>query len=191
MSLLWCPQDCSAVTARRDGHQSENGWSVAACDGHCGYLSRTQVSRQGNHKEGVYPYLLRHIHSAYPNQIWGSDLTSIRLLGGWMYLVALLDGYSRYVIRWELDQTLEVPFVLTPVERALGQAVPVIGNSDQGSHFTSPQYLELLKASNVQISMDGKGRALDNILTERVWRTVKSEEVDIHDYLSPRAAHQA
>src|SRR5437763_16830683 len=91
----------------------------------------------------------------------------------------------------ELDQTLELPFGLTTVQRALGQAVPVICNSDQGSHFTSPQYLELLKTSDVQISMDGKGRALDNILTERVWRTVKSEEVDIHDYLSPRAAHQA
>ena len=91
----------------------------------------------------------------------------------------------------ELDQTLELPFVLTTVQRALGQAVPVICNSDQGSHFTSPQYLELLKASDVQISMDGKGRALDNIFTERLWRTVKYEEVYIHDYFSPREARQA
>src|SRR5436853_4040286 len=141
-----------------------------------------------NQKEGVYPYLLRHISSAYPNHIWGIDITYIRLRGGWMYLVALLDWYSRYVISWELDQTLELPFVLSTVQRALGQAVPVICNSDQGSHFTSPQYLNLLKTANVQISMDGKGRALDNIFTERLWRTVKYEEVYIHDYQTPKQA---
>ena len=146
---------------------------------------------QRNHKEGIYPYLLRHISSAYPNHIWGIDLTYIRLHGGWMYLVAILDWYSRYVVSWELDQTLELPFVLTALQRALEQAVPTICNSDQGSHFTSPQYRELLKSSHVQISMDGKGRALDNIFTERLWRTVKYEEVYIHDYLSPREARQA
>jgi putative transposase len=142
-------------------------------------------------KEGVYPYLLRHITSAYPNHIWGIDITSIRLQRGWMYLVAILDWYSRYVVSWQLDQTLELPFVLATVENALAQASPVIWNSDQGSHFTSPQYLALLQAANVQISMDGKGRALDNIFTERLWRTVKYEEVYVHDYLSPREARQA
>ena len=146
---------------------------------------------QRNQKEGIYPYLLRHITSAYPNHIWGIDITYIRLRGGWMYLVALLDWYSRYVISWELDQTLELPFVLNTVQRALGQAVPLICNSDQGSHFTSPQYLDLLKTAHVQISMDGRGRALDNIFTERFWRSVKYEEVYIHDYLSPREARQA
>jgi putative transposase len=142
-------------------------------------------------KEGVYPYLLRHITSAYPNHIWGIDITYIRLQRGWMYLVAILDWYSRYVVSWQLDQTLELPFVLATVENALAQASPVIWNSDQGSHFTSPQYLALLQAANVQISMDGKGRALDNIFTERLWRTVKYEEVYVHDYLSPREARQA
>jgi putative transposase len=146
---------------------------------------------QRNHKEGVYPYLLRHITSVYPNHIWGIDITYIRLRGGWMYLVAILDWYSRFVVSWELDQTLELPFVLTTVQRALNQAVPLICNSDQGSHFTSPQYCQLLLAANVQISMDGKGRALDNIFTERLWRTVKYEEVYIHDYTSPREARQA
>ncbi len=87
---------------------------------------------QRNQKEGVYPYLLRHISSAYPNHIWGIDITYIRLQRGWMYLVAILDWYSRYVMSWELDQTLELPFVLTTVQRALEQAVPVICNSDQG-----------------------------------------------------------
>ncbi len=144
-----------------------------------------------NQREGVYPYLLRHISSAYPNHIWGIDITYIRLHAGWMYLVAILDWYSRYVISWELDQTLELPFVLTTVQRALGQGVPLICNSDQGSHFTSPQYCQLLLDAHVQISMDGKGRALDNIFTERLWRSVKYEEVYIHDYVSPREARQS
>jgi putative transposase len=134
----------------------------------------------------VYPYLLRHISSSYPNHVWGIDITYIRLRGGWMYLVAILDWFSRYVVSWELDQTLEMPFVLSAVDRALAQATPLIWNSDQGSHFTSPQYLDRLLAANVQISMDGKQRALDNIFTERLWRTVKYEEVYLHDYAHPK-----
>lgn len=141
-------------------------------------------------KEGVYPYLLRHITSAYPNHIWGIDITYIRLHAGWMYLVAILDWYSRYVVSWELDHTLEMPFVLTAMQQALAQATPHICNSDQGSHFTSPQYAQLLLAADVQISMDGKGRALDNIFTERLWRTIKYEEVYMHDYTSPKEARQ-
>ena len=109
---------------------------------------------------------------------------------GWMYLVAILDWYSRYVISWELDHTLEMPFVITAVQRALVTAVPVIWNSDQGSHFTSPHYLQLLRDAHIQISMDSKGRALDNIFTERLWRTVKYEEVYLHDYTSPKEARQ-
>ena len=136
----------------------------------------------------VYPYLLRHISSSYPNHVWGIDITYIRLCGGWMYLVAILDWFSRYVVSWELDQTLEMPFVLSAVDRALAQATPLIWNSDQGSHFTSPQYLDRLLAANVQISMDGKQRALDNIFTERLWRTVKYEEVYLHDYAHPKEA---
>lgn len=107
-----------------------------------------------------------------------------------MYLVAVLDWYSRYVVSWELDQTLEMPFVLAAVDRALEVAVPEIWNSDQGSHFTSPQYIERLLAKNVRISMDGKGRALDNIFTERLWRSVKYEEVYLQEYTNPRAARQ-
>jgi len=102
-----------------------------------------------------------------------------------------LESSNALRLPGELDQTLELPFVLTAVQRALGQAVPLICNSDQGSHFTSPQYRELLLAADVQISMDGRGRALDNIFTERLWRTVKYEEVYIHDYTSPREARQA
>jgi putative transposase len=139
----------------------------------------------------VYPYLLRHVTAAYPNHVWGIDITYIRLRSGWLYLVAVIDWFSRYVVSWELDQTLEMPFVVTTVERALAQAVPVIWNSDQGSHFTSPQYTQLLLDAGVQISMDGKGRASDNIFTERLWRTVKYEEVYPQGYDNPRTARQS
>ena len=138
----------------------------------------------------VFPYLLRGLTLRRPNQVWGIDITYIRLRGGWLYLVAVLDWFSRHVVSWELDQSLEMPFVLNAVERALAITTPVIWNSDQGSHFTSPQYVDRLQAAGVQISMDGRGRALDNIFTERLWRTVKYEEVYLHEYDSPREARQ-
>ncbi len=138
----------------------------------------------------TYPYLLRGLEISHPNQVWGIDITYIRLLGGWMYLVAILDWFSRYVVSWEMDQTLAISFVLRVVDRALLQAKPVIWNSDQGSHFTSPLYIKRLLAAGVQISMDGKGRAIDNIFTERLWRTIKYEEVYLNDYRSPRQAYR-
>jgi putative transposase len=138
----------------------------------------------------VFPYLLRHVTAAQPNHVWGIDITYVRLRASWMYLVAILDWFSRFVVSWELDQTLEIEFVLTAVERALGQATPQIWNSDQGSQFTSPQYTDRLLAAKVQISMDGRGRAMDNTFTERLWRTVKYEEVYLHEYANPREARQ-
>jgi putative transposase len=138
----------------------------------------------------VFPYLLRELAITQPNQVWGIDITYIRLRGSWLYLVAVLDWFSRYVVSWELDQTLEISFVLAATQRALMLATPTIWNSDQGSHFTSPQYVTLLQTAGVQISMDGRGRALDNIFTERLWRTVKYEEVYLHEYESPREARQ-
>jgi putative transposase len=101
----------------------------------------------------------------------------------------VLDWYSRYVLNWALSQTLELDFVLMAVDNALLQATPEIWNSDQGSHFTSPKYLERLQNANIQISMDGRGRARDNIFTERLWRTLKYEEVYLHDYASPKEAY--
>ncbi len=145
-------------------------------------LSRRHLKDQNS------PYLLRGVTMTGPNHVWGIDITYIRMQRGWMYLVAILDWYSRYVVSWELALTLEMPFVLSAVQRALTQAVPIIWNSDQGSHVTSPQYCELLHRANVQISMGGKGRALDNIFTERVWRSVKREEVYLHDYTTPKEA---
>ncbi len=119
------------------------------------------------------------------------DITYIRMRTAWMYLVAVLDWYSRYVVAWELDERLELGFVLEAMERALAGAVPMICNSDQGSQFTSPQYLELLEAAEVRISMDGRGRALDNVFTERLWRSLKYEEVYTRDYQTPREARQS
>lgn len=105
-----------------------------------------------------------------------------------MYLVAIIDWYSRYVVSWEMDQTLEIDFVLEAVKRAFSQSKPVILNSDQGSHFTSPKYTDLVLGNETKISMDGKGRALDNIITERLWRTLKYEEVYLKEYVTPREA---
>ena len=137
-------------------------------------------------KASLFPYLLRGLKIDHPNQVFGVDITYIRLRTGWMYLVAVLDWYSRYVVAWQLDQTLEIDFVLSTVDRALAFAKPDIWNSDQGSHFTSLQYIERLQAAQVKISMDGKGRAIDNIFTERFWRRVKYEEVFLNEYDSPR-----
>ncbi len=144
-----------------------------------------------NQEHKVYPYLLRGLTISRPNQVWGIDITYIRLQAGWMYLVAILDWFSRFVVSWELDQTLETAFVLRAVDCALEIARPDICNSDQGSQFTSPQYTHRLLAEEVRISMDGRGRAMDNIFTERLWRTVKYEEVYLKEYLSPRQARHS
>lgn len=178
-----------AVCLRRDGHEISRQ-RVQRYMREMGifaiYPGPNVSKRDVAHR--TFPYLLRGLQVARPNQVWGVDITYIRLVAGWLYLVAILDWYSRYVVSWELSDTLEIGFVLQAVERALAVARPEIWNSDQGSHFTSPQYLARLEAAEVRISMDGKGRALDNIFTERLWRTVKYEEVYLHDYAGPHAA---
>lgn len=143
-----------------------------------------------NLRHKVYPYLLRNVTPSRPNHVWGIDITYVNLKHGWMYLVAVIDWYSRYIVSWQLSQTLEMPFVLETVKSALRQATPEIMNSDQGSHFTSDQYTELLKDAGVRISMDGKNRALDNIITERFWRTLKYEEVYLNEYDGPKDARR-
>jgi putative transposase len=155
--------------------------------GIAGICPGPNLSRR-NTEQAVYPYLLRNLVVERPDHVWGIDITYVRLTEGWVYLVAVLDWYSRYVVSWEIDQALELPFVLTCVERAMKAATPEIFNSDQGSHFTSEQYLEPLRTKGVRISMDGKGRALDNIFTERLWRSVKYEEVYLKSYETPREA---
>lgn len=134
----------------------------------------------------VYPYLLRNITASYPNHIWGTDLTYIRMQGGFMYLVAYLDWYSRYVVSWELSDTMEDDFVISALKEALKVAVPFYANSDQGSQFTGHGYTGVLLENGVHISMDGRGRCMDNIFTERLWRTVKYEDIYIKEYTTPR-----
>lgn len=129
-----------------------------------------------------YPYLLNNLSITSPNQVWGTDITYIRLAKGFCYLVALIDWFSRYVVSWELSDTLHMDFCLENLHRALTHATPTIHNSDQGSHFTSPSYTDILAKGGIQISMDGRGRCMDNIFTERLWRTVKYEDVYIKSY---------
>ena len=140
------------------------------------------------HESLIYPYLLRNVTVDHPNQVWGTDITYIRMPGGFLYLVAFMDWFSRYVLAWELSDTLENEFVLKALRRALSIAIPEIANSDQGSQFTSLDYTGLLLENGVNISMDGSGRCMDNIFTERLWRSLKYQEVYLHEYDSPREA---
>ena len=133
----------------------------------------------------VFPYLLRTKRIIYPNQVWGTDITFIRAKGLWFYLVAILDWYSRYVLSWQLSRTLTADFCVNALDQALTIARPEIHNSDQGSQFTSFEYIAKLREyPEIQISMDGRGRCFDNIFTERLWRTVKYEEVYLKEYQS-------
>jgi putative transposase len=137
----------------------------------------------------IYPYLLRGLKITQRNQVWSTDITYIRLQGGFVYLVAVIDWHTRYVLSWEISTTMETEFCVNALERALRTfGKPEIFNTDQGSQFTSREFTGILKAQEIAISMDGRGRALDNIFVERLWRTVKYEEVYLHDYEDiPRA----
>ena len=132
----------------------------------------------------IYPYLLRGVPIERVNQVWSADITYIPLHPGWMYLVAVIDWFSRYVLAWEVSNTLDTDFCLVALERALKQGTPSIFNTDQGVQFTSAAFTGRLLQSKIAISMDGRGRALDNIFIERLWRTVKYEEVYPNDYSS-------
>jgi len=130
----------------------------------------------------IYPYLLRRVPIVRVDQVWSTDITYIRLAQGFVYLVAIVDWFSRYVLSWSISVTLDVSFCLAALEEALMRGRPEIFNSDQGSQFTSTEFTGCLEKAGVQISMDGRGRALDNIFVERLWRSVKYEEVYLHDY---------
>lgn len=130
----------------------------------------------------VYPYLLKGIMINRSNYVWSSDITYIRLNHGFLYLVAVIDWYSRYVLSWRLSNSLDNDFCIEALEDALQQGCPTIFNTDQGAQFTSKNHIDILKSKGIKISMDGKGRAFDNIFVERLWRTVKYEEVFIKGY---------
>lgn len=138
---------------------------------------------QANKLNEKYPYLLKGLKIIYPNQVWATDITYVRLEKGWVYLVAIIDWFSRYVVSWELSDSLEIDFCLKAIKRALKKNIPEIFNSDQGSQFTSPEFINVLLNEKIRISMDGRGRCFDNIFTERLWRTVKYENIYINSYI--------
>jgi len=144
------------------------------------YPQRRTTRPAAGHK--IYPYLLRNIAVTRPNQVWASDITYIPLRHGFLYLVAVMDWYSRYVLAWRLSNTLAGSFCVEALQAALRGGPPEIFNSDQGSQFTSTAFTGRLEQEGVAISMDGRGRALDNVFVERLWRSVKYEEVYLRDY---------
>lgn len=140
------------------------------------------LSKNGK-QHPTFPYLLKGVVADHPNHIWGTDITYIRMKNGFVYLVAFLDWFSRFVVSWRIATTLDIGFVLDAGREALEKyGNPEFENSDQGSHFTSPQYIELWDQGKTKISMDGRGRCMDNIFTERLWRTLKYEEVYLKSY---------
>jgi len=137
----------------------------------------------------IFPYLLSGIKIVRPNQVWSADITYIRMAYGFLYLVAIIDWYSRYVLSWKLSNTMDKEFCLEALREALRSGKPDIFNSDQGGQFTSDDFTGILLDRNIQISMDGRGRALDNIFVERLWRSVKYEDVYLNNYEVPQEAH--
>ena len=137
----------------------------------------------------IYPYLLRGVAIERVNQVWGTDITYIPLQKGFMFLTAVIDWYSRYVLAWELSNTLEGSFCVSALEQSLMVGKPEVFNTDQGSQFTSDAFTKVLLGKQISISMDGRGRALDNVFTERLWWTVKYEEVYPKDYADGQALH--
>jgi putative transposase len=144
------------------------------------YPKRRTTWPAGGHQ--IYPYLLRNIEITRPDQVWAADITYVPLRHGFLYLVAVMDWYSRYVLSWRLSNTLTGSFSVEALDAVLGETRPEIFNSDQGSQFTAAAFTSRLQTAGVAISMDGRGRAIDNVFIERLWRSVKYEEVYLKDY---------
>jgi putative transposase len=140
---------------------------------------RLSVAGRGHR---VYPYLLRNVSIERPDQVWSADITYVPLASGFMYLVATIDWFSRYVIAWRLSNTLDGSFCLEMLEEALAQGRPEIFNTDQGVQFTAEAWTGRLESAGVPVSMDGRGRCLDNVFVERLWRSVKYEDIYLHAY---------
>ena len=146
------------------------------------YPRRKRGLSMSDKQHRIYPYLLNDVQITRTDQVWSADITYVRMYRGWLYLVAVMDLFSRYVLSWEVSVTLESQFCVSALRRALSLGRPDIFNTDQGSQFTSDDFTDILKNAGIQISMDGKGRVFDNIFVERLWRTVKVEEVYLRDY---------
>ena len=137
----------------------------------------------------IYPYLLRNVEIVRPNQVWSTDITYVPMNGGFMFLVAVIDWYSRYVLSWRISNTLDAEFCLEALDAALKRGCPEIFNTDQGSQFTCSDFTGRLATAGIKISMDGRGRALDNIFIERLWRSVKYEDIYLKNYGTGGALH--
>lgn len=153
------------------------------------YAKRRTTWRAAGHK--IYPYLLRDVKVVRPDQVWATDITYIPVKQGFLYLVAIMDWFSRHVLSWRLSNTLDVRFCLEALDEALLRSRPNIFNSDQGSQFTAAAFTGRLESCGVAISMDGRGRVIDNIFIERLWRTVKYEEVYLKDYVNAWEAEES
>jgi putative transposase len=140
------------------------------------------IAASSNKEHKIFPYLLRGVTVDLVNQVWSTDITYIRMHHGWIYLTAVIDWYSRYVLSWKVSVTLEPSFCVEALQRALEAGIPSIFNTDQGSQFTCDDFTRVLLDRGIRVSMDGRGRYLDNIFVERLWRTVKVEEVYLRDY---------
>lgn len=192
---------CPFYGSRRIKEQLKREYEIVICRDYVRNLMKTlgltaiyprrklNLSLPGKfHKK--YPYLLKDLKIIRPDHVWSTDITYVRLKHGFAYLAAILDWFSRYVLSWKLSATLESDFCVQTLKKALEINVPDFHNSDQGSQFTSTDYLSVLEGNEIQISMDGRGRYLDNIFTERLWRTVKYENVYLHDYQNIAEAEQ-
>ena len=146
---------------------------------------RTSPPGKGNK---IYPYLLKGLKISRPNQVWAADITYIPMQKGFMYLVVIMDWYSRYVLAWRLSNTMESDFCIEALKEALKKGCPEILNTDQGSQFTSNEFVGILESRGIKVSMDGTGRYMDNLFIERLWRTVKYEEVYLKAYQDASAA---
>jgi putative transposase len=141
-------------------------------------------------KHGKFPYLLKNVKFTSHNHVWGTDITYIPLNNGFLYLVAFLDLFSRFVLSWQLSNNLESSFCVDALEKAFEYGTPQILNSDQGIQYTSSEYIKILKSKDIQISMSGKGRCWDNIFVERFWRSFKYEEVYLKQYVSSEETYE-
>lgn len=193
--------DCPFYGSRKIKRELKTRYGISICRDHIRRLMRVMgleaiypKSKRDlslpNIEHKKYPYLLRGLIVNHPNQVWSTDITFIRIEKGWLYLVVIMDWYSRYVLSWRLSNSLEVEFCLKALKEALEQSIPEIFNSDQGSQFTSNDFTLVLEEKGIQISMDGRGRCLDNIFTERLWRTVKYENIYLKSYANPKEANE-
>ena len=182
-SLLWRAPDDGLAATPGPCRQSQAHPPAAEADGDGGDLSKPRLSQPAAGHE-IYPYLLRGVTIARVNQVWSADITYICLASGFVYLVAVIDWFSRSVLAWATSITMDVAFCVEALDQALQHGRLEIFNTDQGAQFTSLTFTERLKQDGVRISMDGRGRVLDNVFVERLGRRVKCEKVYVRDYQS-------